>query len=1078
MSNPKEPTKEQKIILHGLSALIPFLILGLAFALHNVHPFGDRQILVTDFWHQYYPFLSDHWHRLREGGSFLWSWQAGGGHDYLAHFAYYLASPLNFLIALFPREHLREVVTVFLLVKVGFSGLFMSLFLSKTMKKYDVLLPIFSTFYALCAFTLGYYWNIMWFDTIALMPLVMLGVYALVREGKYRLYIAALAIAILSNFYIGLFVCILVAIMFFVQSYVAKLSRREFLQRMITIGIASLIALGIAAIILLPTYAALQNTSRAETRFPDFRFYDSFASVLGNFIAFTPATSLEGLPNLYSGLLSVLLLPVFLLSKKISIREKIAYLSLFVFLILSVNINILDFIWNGFTRTNMLPFRFSFIASFVVVIMAYKAFTLMDEITKKDLFLMGSAAVFFHLMAFLGSQESNYIGYSVVLSLIYLALFAFARSSKNMYLFKHILLFTILIELAFTSYNGIRTTTRNNFPLDYDEVQQLLDHRVISDNDFVRTELSRDRTLNSPSLYGFDGISLFSSLANVSATEFMEGIGLRGWPTGNRFTYATTSPLTNAFLNVRYMIVRNEHPMGDGQFWGAIVPGESSAIASYGNNHLFRNEYHLPFGFMVQDEIVYYEGNRHNPFIAQNDLFRLATGIDEDLFTLIDIIHVRHRDFSVRREGFGEYTFTLAEDAEDGMFRFNYEIPTNGPVYAFFNFRDTNQVRTVRSDDHVLHTVETRRSYIFSAGTFEEGAIISFEADSTTESGTGSIFVAVLNPELFAEGLELLAAETLHLTYFSDTRFRGEIVVSEPRILYTSLPYAGNWRVFVNGIEEDVVTIGGAMAGVRLPSGTHIVEFRYHNQAVNLGATISVISLAIYAILLALHRKGIDIFETMFNRIFSSEESESTANHILLGAATILFNWIVYIWITQAFGAAVIVSNFLTWILTAAFNFIAYKLWIFKNQTWEQQVLATQIKEFAIEQRLTGLIDLIGMPLLFFIGLNESLLGVEGFEAKLVISGVIVIANFALKKRVSFISKVEVAPEEVANEETDPEKAIPEEIAHEEVTHEETTPEEVTQEEIIHEEVTLEETPSEEDTAHEEVTPNEPTESL
>lgn len=40
-----------------LSFCIPMLLLAVGFVLQQVHPFGDRQILVTDFWHQYYPFL-------------------------------------------------------------------------------------------------------------------------------------------------------------------------------------------------------------------------------------------------------------------------------------------------------------------------------------------------------------------------------------------------------------------------------------------------------------------------------------------------------------------------------------------------------------------------------------------------------------------------------------------------------------------------------------------------------------------------------------------------------------------------------------------------------------------------------------------------------------------------------------------------------------------------------------------------------------------------------------------------------------------------------------------------------------
>ena len=40
-----------------LSFGIPMLFLAVGLVLQNVHPFGDQQILVVDFWHQYYPFL-------------------------------------------------------------------------------------------------------------------------------------------------------------------------------------------------------------------------------------------------------------------------------------------------------------------------------------------------------------------------------------------------------------------------------------------------------------------------------------------------------------------------------------------------------------------------------------------------------------------------------------------------------------------------------------------------------------------------------------------------------------------------------------------------------------------------------------------------------------------------------------------------------------------------------------------------------------------------------------------------------------------------------------------------------------
>jgi uncharacterized membrane protein YfhO len=121
--------RKEKTILYVLSGVLPVIILGAAFALNGIYPFGGNQIIVGDFFDQYFPFASDYWHKLREGGSLLWSWTAGAGHDYYATLAYFIASPFNLLAALFPHAMLREVLTVFLLVKIGLAGLFMSMYL-------------------------------------------------------------------------------------------------------------------------------------------------------------------------------------------------------------------------------------------------------------------------------------------------------------------------------------------------------------------------------------------------------------------------------------------------------------------------------------------------------------------------------------------------------------------------------------------------------------------------------------------------------------------------------------------------------------------------------------------------------------------------------------------------------------------------------------------------------------------------------------------------------------------------------------------------------------------------------------
>ncbi|MCL2408922.1 MAG: YfhO family protein [Oscillospiraceae bacterium] len=854
--------KKRKITIYTLSMLLPMVIFGTVFALRDIYPFGNRQILITDFWHQYYPFLSDYWHKLREGGSLLWSWTAGGGHDYLAHIAYYMASPFNLLTVLFPHSILREVLTAFLIVKIGFAGLFMSMYLKYVTNRFDMSMPVFASLYALCAFTLGYYWNIMWFDTFALMPLVLLGVHKLVREGKYRLYVLSLAAAVLFNFYMGMFVCIFVAILFFILCFIYKLNMDETLRRLGMVALWTAVAIGLTAFLTLPTISALQSTFGVGSAFPSsWRFLNSFPDVLGNFIAFTPPTSREGLPNLYSGMISIILLPVFLLSKKVSVRERIAYLAVTLFIVISTNVNVLDYIWHGFSFTNMLPFRFSFLASFMLITMAYRAYSMMDEDSFRlwDVLAMIGIALVVLFMALRGQQQNTHVLWSAILSAVYIGIFVISivlkkqgknRADKNVFAHNYsriiqiALLVVIVAELSFTAYLGgrtVATTDRDSFPAQYEQVQHLLQKRQMSENDFFRTETVRRLTLNDSSLYGYNGISLFSSLVNVGANDFMRGLGLPGWDRANRFYYAETSPLTDAFLNVRYLIDRQGNLIDDGTHWGAV--------SSIDGVTLYRNNYCLPFGFMVNDEVSGYVSDSRNPFNSQNDLFRRATGLEGNLFTIIDIIHVGHRNYHVVRNGLGEYRFELNEGEPDGMFRWNYEMPADVSLYAFARISGTNNARILR-DYSVLHNIniDHREPHIFRVGNFQEGQIVSIETDSTAHRGTAYVFMAVFNHNLFLQGFERLYREPLVLTEFSDTRITGNITVLNGGLLYTSIPHAGNWRAFVNGEETEIITIDGAMAAIRLESGEYVVEFRHYNSNFVIGVIVSAVSLIAFLI--------------------------------------------------------------------------------------------------------------------------------------------------------------------------------------------------------------------------------------
>ncbi|MCL1828444.1 MAG: YfhO family protein [Oscillospiraceae bacterium] len=858
--------------LYAASFLIPFLIFGFIFAFIGVYPFGDRQYLIYDGWQQYFPYMSDLWYRLRGEGSFMWSLLYGIGGNYLPLFAYNLASPLNLLLPFFPNGSIPELMALFTMIKLGFAGLFTAVFLKGMYKRIDILIPAFSASYALCAYTLGYYWNIMWLDTIAMLPIVVYGLYSLVKEGYFVMYTVALSVSVLFNFYLGLFVCIFAVMMFHVfyftaapspggekrspQSAAVKktffLFKENYLSRFALFALTSVLAAGIVAFLMLPAFLGLRNTSDMENPFPSSIYlFASFFDVFGNFIAFTPPTFVNGLPNLYCGMLPVMLSAVFIRSAEFKLREKAAYLAVIIFLILSCNVNVLTFIWSGFHVTNSLPYRFSFLVSFLTVAVAYSAYIRIEKPSAGDMTAMAAAAALLLICATLGAQSPKHAAAAAALSLAYIGLFALkARFRKNKTALTAVtaaVFFIMTIELAITAGMNItrenNTTDRMTFPYSYENVQNLLKMTEPEQNEFFRTEFANSQQFNqnAPAVYRYDGISVFASTTNVNTSRFLTGLGLPSWDAGNIFYYTETSPFTSVLLNHRYLISRPDGIRDDGLYW---KPSGKS-----GDLSVFENTSFLPFGFTVGGAAADYAQDKKNPFLSQNDLFRRMTGLEGELFILMGPVNTRHKNYNVTEEDSGEYEFTLKCGEDEGVLAWDFQMPVDGLLFAYFDFNRSGEIN-VTKDGGLLQKTDIEKRFISMLGRFRKNEIISFSAEADTQEGRASVFAAYFDAELFAAGYEILSRNTMELTEFKETRVAGHIAAEKDGLLFTSIPYEKGWRARVDGEEAEIITVGGSMAALRLETGEHEIEFTYRSYGLPAGLLISVCSLAFFSVLI------------------------------------------------------------------------------------------------------------------------------------------------------------------------------------------------------------------------------------
>ncbi|MCQ4021567.1 MULTISPECIES: YfhO family protein [unclassified Ruminococcus] len=849
-----EPVMSDKKLYLILCFAVPFLLMGFAFAFNGVFPFGEKQILVTDFWQQYFPFYTEVQDKLQTFQSMLYSWDTGMGSNFWALAAYYFASPMNLLLAIVPYELLREALTFFLLCRIGLAGLFCGVFLKGVFKRNDISLVFFGTMYALCAFTLGYYWNVMWFDTFALFPLVAYGTYSLVKYGRVRVYIIALAASLLFNYYIGFFTCIFTVIFFICLCILFKMPIKLILRRFGKIAVSSVIGVGISAIMLLPELLALSLSYSANNVWPSItKFRYEIPDLIGNFASMVTPNVKEGLPNINCSFVCVILAGVFLLSKKISLREKIVASCVMAFMLFSIDNRLFDFMWHGFHSTNMIPHRFSFIVSFVLVVAAYRAFTLLKDITPVEIIGMLTVASIVIICASIGQQSDTAVYTSVALTVLYVGIFFLLERKlitiKVAYILLGIVLLGEMISSVLLSVETVRVTQRTGYPDKRTEIRACVEDIKSKDKEaFYRMELTKFYTLNDPPLYQYPGVAQFSSTANVNVTNYVEGIGGIGWDAGNRYYYAESTPVTNAFLGIKYLIAKFE-PLADTNNW--------KFFGKQKNMSYYRNNTYLSLGFMADSKLEYFKADKTNPFKSQQDLFVKSTGIKDDLYERIKVSSASHENLDVYYRGvdsnnsgiYGQYSYKPKDVNKDSKLSWNYTIPEDCSVYVYAKIDNSESISIFGGSKTTSQSYNIKRPYLLSAGTYKKGD--NMNITSTVEkgkSGSADIYVCIFNQSVYNKGYKILKDELLNVTSIDSTNIKGDITVKQDGLMYTSIPYESGWSAYVDGEKAEITPIDNAMTGLKLSKGKHTVEFKYTPAGFNLGLTISISCTLLFAL--------------------------------------------------------------------------------------------------------------------------------------------------------------------------------------------------------------------------------------
>ena len=175
-------------------------------------------------------------------------------------------------------------------------------------------------FYGLSGYMAAYSWNIMWLDCILLFPLVILGLERLIHQDKCFLYCITLGLCILSNYYISIMICIFLVIYFLVQLLLASCHGVQYLKKIGEFALYSLLAGGLAAIVLLPEIYALQTTASSSISFPQtiVSYFSIFDMIARHLVDVDVHIGLDHWPNIYCGVAILFLIPLYILNRRVN----------------------------------------------------------------------------------------------------------------------------------------------------------------------------------------------------------------------------------------------------------------------------------------------------------------------------------------------------------------------------------------------------------------------------------------------------------------------------------------------------------------------------------------------------------------------------------------------------------------------------------------------------------------------------------------------------------------------------------------------------------------------------------------
>lgn len=844
----KKITKENKQIVEYASVgIVTFLLLMLLFKWKQLAPFGNNSLASMDAYYQYLDFFAYLKDVFTGSNQIDYSFSIGLGQTGIGVFSYYLSSPFNVLLLFFSKENINVFFHIAVAIKLSTAAITMTIYLKKRfrgqMEKQFVFLLSLS--YALMQYNIAQSSNIMWMDGVYMLPLILLGIYRLVRERRIVLLSVSVGVSILFSWYSAGINCLFTAIWFVLEWALVNIEEKKSIKQNVQLFFlyiwGMMLGVLLSAVLFYPTVIALRG---GKGTFDWWMFRNelrgNLLSVIWNY-SLGAVSSQDGGVSLYCGSLVLLGCIGLFCTKQISWKKKMVCALLVV-------VSIMIFYWQPFfaafsllKHANSYWYRYSYVSIFSLIFLAGMFFSVWKQSEKSWAIVTGGgiayAAILILLNQIYKARDEKQIYYSALFAVVIGVILALYKTEKirKKLVISLTLIAAVGVELCFSTvllmkeYQATNAETfvsyerSNQKHVDYLKERDQTPYRIANTTSRNHSGNNIVAIYNEAMNFNYWGIPSYTSATVNRQLSFLNTLGYR--EEGLCISVVNTSIVpSDSLLGVKYVMSPYD-----------IKGYEKLDYVSEDNKNLYYNPYALPMAFTYPVNNMENRTSYWNSFDYINGLYNRLLGYSTEIFTPAEVEKRIIDNTTV------EYVI--------------HNIGENQSLYGNLPWSWEMNASINVNDAYTQGYSQWLSPSVFYIPSQEGTARITVTAGDI--SGIMAEDFYLLNLDVLEQVSAEIKTRAAEIKRFEN----GHISCSVPdaaadQLLYLSVPYDEGWSITNNGKKIRPGGFAGTMISIPLHEGKNDIVMEYTIPGLKKGILMSVAGIILLALSYLLREKA------------------------------------------------------------------------------------------------------------------------------------------------------------------------------------------------------------------------------